>query len=414
MSWIRFFVVLTVFLFAGAVRTVAVAAEPIVVGMSGAFSGPIKALGIEVYRGAAAYFAHVNEAGGVHGRSIVFKAYDDTYDPALTLANTIRLVEQDKANLLFSYVGTPTVTRILPLLQVYENQALQLFFPVSGADPHRRAPYDRYVYNLRASYSQEVAALVRGFARAGKRRFAILFQVDSYGRSGWEGLRNALHEESLTIVGEATYRRGFGVGQSMQEQVDILGRSNPDVIICIATYAAAAAFIRDARNSGLDVPVTNVSFVASEAMLELLQAEGRLQGRDYTRNLINSQVVPSYEDLSLPGVLEYRRIMDQYPEASPPQRVPEAYTPLPYSFASFEGFLNAKALVHMLRNVPVDQKSEGTFGKPGDFTHFIDLGIGEPFFLGPNQRQGLHTVYFTTIKDGQFVPISDWNAWRRP
>jgi len=390
------------------------AEEPLRVGMSGAFSGPIKALGIELYRGAAAYFDHVNRTGGINGRPIRFIAYDDAYDPATTLENTVRLVEEDRADLLFNYVGTPTVTRILPLLKVYEDRNMLLFFPATGAEPQRRPPYDQFVFNMRVSYGQEVEALVREFANLGKTRFAILYQVDAYGRSGWEGLRHALQRRSLVLVEEATYQRGFHFEQSMRDQVEILRRAAPEVVISVATYAAAAAFIRDAREADWDVPVANLSFVSSESMLDLLLQEGRRTGRDYTQNLINSQVVPSYEDFSLWGVMEYRWIMDQCRCSVPQQRTPEPYTPLEYSFASFEGLLNAKVLTQMLQQLSLEafrKNREDAFGESSILFH---LGIGEPIFLDPEQHQGLHTVYFSTVQSGRFVPLSDWTRWKQP
>jgi branched-chain amino acid transport system substrate-binding protein len=390
------------------------AQEPIRVGMSGAFSGPIRALGIEVYRGAMAYFQHVNQSGGIKGRPVRFFAYDDAYDPTIALENTVRLVEDDQVDVLFSFVGTPTVTRMLPLLKVYEEREIPLFFPVTGAEPQRRPPYNRFVFNLRASYAQEVEALVREFEALGKERFAILYQADSYGRSGWEGLRSALGHHSLHIVGEATYRRGFLYEQSMAEQVDILQAADPDVIISIATYAAAAAFVREARDRDWNVPVANVSFVSSETMLELLLREEQKSGRSYTHNLVNSQVVPSYQDYSLWGVMEYRWIMDNCECTMPEQISPDAYTPLEYSFASFEGLLNAKVLTEMLAKMPWQ-----SFTRPGDpgsedISLLIYLGIGEPIFLGPSQRQGLHRVYFSTVRDKTFVPLQDWEGWLQP
>src|SRR5262245_5987071 len=57
------------------------AAADIVVGMSAAFKGPSRGLSIELYRGSLAYFDHVNAAGGIHGKRIVIRAYDDGYDP---------------------------------------------------------------------------------------------------------------------------------------------------------------------------------------------------------------------------------------------------------------------------------------------------------------------------------------------
>jgi hypothetical protein len=90
--------------------------------MSAAFTGASGQLGSELYRGALAYFAELNADGGVAGRRVRMLAYDDGYTPARAIDNTIALIEQDRVPLLFGYVGTPTVTRVLPLLKRYEDQ----------------------------------------------------------------------------------------------------------------------------------------------------------------------------------------------------------------------------------------------------------------------------------------------------
>src|SRR5262249_32854771 len=90
-------------------------AGDIVLGMSAAFTGPSRGLGIEMYRGAMACFAEVNRQGGVHGNKIVLKAYDDGYNPAPALANTRTLLQDDHVFLLFGYVATPTTHRRPPV-----------------------------------------------------------------------------------------------------------------------------------------------------------------------------------------------------------------------------------------------------------------------------------------------------------
>src|SRR5207342_157644 len=92
----------------------------IVVGMSAPFKGASRGLGIELYRGSMAYLSEINRAGGVHGRTIVLKAYDDGYQPDQAVKNTLKLMQEDHVFLLFDYVGTPTVTRVLPLLKKYD------------------------------------------------------------------------------------------------------------------------------------------------------------------------------------------------------------------------------------------------------------------------------------------------------
>jgi ABC-type branched-subunit amino acid transport system substrate-binding protein len=387
-------------------------AEDIVLGMSAAFRGPSAGLGIEHYRGAMAYFEHVNRAGGVHGRKIVLKAYDDGYEPGPAIRNTIRLIENDHAFLLYGYVGTPTVTRVLPLLMKYQDQSIYLFFPFTGAEPQRRAPYRDYVFNLRDSYAHEAAGLVDHFIEIGRSRIAVFYQIDAYGRSGVEGARTALARHGLRIVEEATYRRGASFSQSMRPQVDHLSRAEPQVVLCVGSYAACAAFIRDARDAGLRVPIANVSFVGSENLLEMLQTHGRAEGRDYTADLINSQVVPCHDDVTLPAVQEYRTLVDRYQPMPPADLMQPGYQPVPYSFVAFEAFLSAKVLVEVLKQVGPDL-DRAKIRKAAESLARVDLGIDVAASFGPGRHQGLDRVYYTTVADGRFVNLMDWSRWRR-
>lgn len=384
--------------------------DEILIGMSAAFSGPSRALGIELYRGSQAYLQMVNDNGGVHGRKIVLKAYDDGYDPPRAIANTIRLIEDDNVFLLFDYVGTPTVTRVLPLLRQFRSDYVYLFFPFTGAEPHRQVPYSDYVFNLRASYFNETEGLVSHLVDIGRTKIAVFYQADAYGRSGWEGVRNALERHGLAIAGEASYRRGTGFNASFAEQVDILKASDPQAIISVCSYEACAGLIRDARTSGWDVPIANLSFVASEAMAALLIDSQASADRPLTNNLINAQVVPTYEDLSLPAVREYRDIMDQYGDVIPSAAGNTDYQPLPYSFVSFEGYLNARLLVEILTRLGPDPQ-KARIRNSVESMRNIDLGIDGQVFYGPYRHQASDSVYYTTLVDVAFVPLTDWQRW---
>ena len=322
----------------------------IVLGMSAAFSGPSRGLGIELYRGAQAYFEHINRGGGVRGRKVVLKTYDDGYQPDPSVQNTMALMLEDQVFALFGYVGTPTVTRVLPMLKKFQDKTVYMFFPFTGAQPQREPPYGEFAFNLRASYGQETAGLVDNFVSIGRRRIGVFYQADAYGRSGWAGVRHALSKYGEKMVGEATYRRGQRFTGSMRRQVEILQESQPDAVICIGAYAACAAFLRDAVDLGLEVPIANLSFVGSENLLELI-SEGREDSQRYTRLLVNSQVVPSYEDTSIPAVREYRDLMERYQPEAPPELVTESYSPFAHSFVSLEGFLDAKLMVEILNRL---------------------------------------------------------------
>ena len=391
--------------------TYGVSDTEITIGMSAAFSGSSRELGIELYQGAQTFFDDVNARGGIFGRKVVMKLYDDAYNPTLTIENTISLLEKDKVFLLFNYVGTPTVTRILPLLKRDEKNSSILFCPFTGAQPQREAPYEKFVFNLRASYREETAGLVTHLVECGRKKIAVFYQADAYGRSGWDGVNRALAKFDLKRCGEASYTRGAAVTGSMKEQVKIILESQPDAIISIGSYAACAAFIRDSRDAGCDVPIANVSFVGSDSLSLLLLEAGKSSGKDYTRGLINSQVVPSYEDTAIPAVAEYRALMRRYNPPPPHELVKDSYDPFEFSFVSFEGYLNAKLLTQVLQRMgPHPRRS--AISAATEQIKDLELGIQAPVSFSSTEHQALHTVFFTTIKDKKLSPISDWREWK--
>ena len=329
-------------------------------GMSADFTASARALGIELYRGAMAYLLPVNATGGVNGRSVVIKAYDDRYAPELAILNTLKLMNQDDVFALFGYVGTPTMNRALPLLRMHRDKGFLLLFPFTGAATNRIPPYDQFSFNLRASYDQETTGLVDHFVGVERPRIAVFYQADAYGRAGWAGVRRALAKHGLEIAGEATYRHGSPFDQSYDGQVAIMQRLRPDAVICVGTYPATAGFVRDMRDRGVDSLIATISFVGSEEMLALLSAATKTSKRDYTSRLVSSQVVPSYHDDSIPVAREYRKAMDRYRDAIMPAAsllYPDGkvtgreYAPLSYSFTSLEGYLDAKLFVEILRRM---------------------------------------------------------------
>ena len=379
------------------------------IGMSAAFRGASAGLGTELYRGAQAYYSEINARGGVFGRSISVVALDDSYNPDPCIRNTILLLDKEKVFFLSNYVGTPTLTRALPVIKQYADQQVVLVGNFTGAQPQRETPYVDQVFNVRASYRQEMFALVDRFWQAGARRFGVYYQIDAYGRSGTDGVARGLAMRGAKITAEATYVRGAKFEDDMSAAVNALREAGCDVVLCTGAYQGCAAFVRSARDAGFTVPISNVSFVGSDAMLALLVKHGRAKGRDYTRALVNSQVVPSYDDVSLPGVAEYRTLMDKHSPTVPDAIRDSGYTPQRYSFISLEGYINARVIVEALRRAGANAGRPG-FRQALESLRGLDLGIGAPLTFTPERHQGLDSVYFTRVDGDRWVPVADWSA----
>jgi branched-chain amino acid transport system substrate-binding protein len=377
------------------------------IGMSAAFRGTAAGLGAEFYRGAEACYAEVNARGGIGGRVITVIPLDDGYEPVPCVSNTIQLIERDQVFFLSNYVGTPTLTRALPIIKRYADQQVLLIGNFTGAQPQRESPYADQVFNIRASYRQEMMALVERFWSQGARKVGVYYQIDAYGRSGTDGVARGLALHGARIAAEATYARGARFEDDMAPAVRALQGAGVDVVLCTGAYQGCGAFVRTARELGWTVPISNLSFVGSDAMLALLVRHGRATGRDLTRGLVNSQVVPSYDDTTLPGVAEYRALMDRHDPAVPEALRDARYAVQRYSFTGLEGFVNAKVIVEALRRAgPIPTRAG--LRQALESMKNLDLGIGTLLSFGPERHQGLDGVYFTHVVNERWVPVTSW------
>lgn len=387
------------------------AGDDIVLGQSAAFTGTSAGLGAELWVGAQVYFDEVNAKGGISGHKIRVISLDDHYSGDLSLPNTLELI---KANVfaLFGYVGTPTLVKALPVIQKYgrENKMF-LFSNFTGAQPQRQEPYKPYVFNVRTSYAEELEEIINNLYTIGKRRFGLFIQDDAYGRSGASGATRALIKHGLSPVLEVTYHRGANASESMSEQAELLKKAGVDAIISVSAYAACAAFIRDLRRAGVDVPITNVSFVGSIALLNTLLQMKDEKNVDLTQRLIISQVVPFYKDTDVPLVREYLESMDRFTPALPDILKDDKYKMEKYSFSSLEGYLNAKVFSEILRRIkgPITRES---FIKTAESLSTLDVGLPEKVGFSKDRHQALHRVYFTTIHEKKFVPLRHWEQFK--
>lgn len=354
-------------------------AEPIKLGTSSVFSGSSRDLGRSYFTGAGIYFDYINSTGGVKGRNIEVIAYDDRYEPSPCIENTVKLITKDKVDMLFNYVGTPTTTAILPLLKVYEKSNIILFGNLTGAGGQRSYPYGQYIFNVRASYKEETSKLVEFFINKGLTNIGIVYQIDSYGRSGYDGVQQSLKASGYKISAEATYIRGEEWSSSMEVHLKHIMSKDVDAIISVGSYEACGALIRDARLMGISVPIANVSFVGVESLIGLLKSS--MIPLD---DLYITQVVPDYTDHSLPIIKEYNNLISK-----------NELTP---NFISLEGFINAKLLVEILSATDIEITRRNIKNIIESMPP-MDIGLGKKLKFTQNDHQLLHDVYIFMIKE---------------
>ena len=344
--------------------------DEVVFGQSAALSGPASELGTGMRLGLLAAFEQVNKSGGVHGRRLSLVSLDDAYEPEAAVANTRKLIEEHNVFALVGAVGTPTSRAAQP---VTFNADVPYIAPFTGAEFLRQASERPNVVNVRASYFQETAEIVaRLTTDLGIERIGILYQDDSYGRAGLQGVQRALDAHGLDLVVEANYPRNTEI---VKVALLDLRRFNPQAVVIIGAYKPAATLIRWARRLEFTPVFVNISFVGSSALAKELGPAGE--------GVYITQVVPFPDDERVPVVARYKEALAATSPATKP------------GFVSLEGYLAGRLVAEGLR-LAGPEATRAQFLEALHNAPSIDLG-GFELHYGEMDNQGSDRVYLTVI-----------------
>ena len=215
------------------------------IGNTMPYSGPASAYGI-IGKTEGAYFAMINEQGGINGRKINFISRDDGYSPPKTVEVVRQLVEQDQVLFLFSTLGTPPNSAIHSYLN--DNKVPQLFV-ASGANKWDDPKHFPWTMGFIPTYGTESHIYARYILQnLPDAKIAVLYQNDDFGKDYLNGLRDGLGDQAdKMIVATQSYET---TDPTVDSQVVALQASGADVLLTAAIPKFAAQAIRKIYDIG--------------------------------------------------------------------------------------------------------------------------------------------------------------------
>jgi branched-chain amino acid transport system substrate-binding protein len=353
------------------------------------FSGGAKENGRNMKLGTDLAFARANDNGGVNGRTLKLIAADDGFEPSRTLDAMKTLWDKEQ---VFGFVGnhgTPTAAVAVPF--ALEHHAL-FFGALTGASVVRHDPPDRYVFNYRPSYMEEVDAAVRYLIKVRKlqpRQIAVFAQNDSFGDAGFAGVTKAYR--ALGLNDAAVLRLGYtrntldvddAVNQLKLQKVPIRA------VVAIATTRAAAKFIEKTHDLFPGMIYSNMSAVGASTLSDELM----LLGAKFTQGVVVTQTVPAVSGYSS-VVLEYKNALAKYFPGETPD------------YISLEGFISANLLIDALRRCGQQIETERLV-EILENTRNLDLGLGASLGFSRSEHQASHKVWGTALDEtGKYQAI---------
>jgi branched-chain amino acid transport system substrate-binding protein len=293
-----------------------VTSKSIVVGGTFPLTGPAASYA-PIALGMKAYFAWANarkgpdKKRGVMGRQIVFKYYDDGYNPANTVQLTRRLVEQDKVFATVGGLGTEPQLAV----RAYLNEQKVPQALVSTGATELSSQFKEYPWTIgwQPDYIAEgrLYGLHLKANNAGK-KIGVIYQNDDYGKDYLYGFRAALGKKyaDANIVAQEAIEP---TATSAAAQMTRIKAAGAQVLAIFQLPTPTVRSIATAKALGIKPDQIYMNSVA--AIKPAMDGATAATGADYVTGIITIQY---YKDPQDPrwnndaGMKLYRTIIAKY------------------------------------------------------------------------------------------------------
>jgi branched-chain amino acid transport system substrate-binding protein len=357
------------------------------IGQWGPQTGPAAAWG-SVPRGTGHYFQMINDEGGIHGRKIAYHMFDDAYNPAKTKAG-VKQLQEDVG--IFAWVGGVGTACGLAVRDYLMAKKVPWVTPATGSR-HWIDPPHKYLFSAFALYS--VGARVHckyAYEQQGKKRFALAYQNDDYGKAYLEGATQQLGMYGLKLVEAVPVELR---DTDMKPHVNKLKKAKAEVTLICLTPMHAARMVGTGKAMKFDTQWMCSSPCSDFPMMYAI-TKGAWEG-------VVAATFAELPDSDLPLMKKYKKAYEKY--ATKEER---------WGIFYYAGFAFAEPLVEALQRVGRDltrerfvQEMEGLRNFKGISGHITF----KPFDAkDPMCRQGQNDVFLVQCtKGGGYKVLTDW------
>lgn len=236
-------------------------------GMAGPFD---EAFGLANRRGAELALQEINAAGGVDGKRLYIDFQNDQGEGSRAAAVAQGFVDDLRISAVVGHVNSGAM---VAAAGIYDGQLAAVATTASSPELTGISPW---VFRVISSDSANGVDLARFAERLGKRRAAILYENDAYGRGLADNFRRNFKGEILL------FDPIDGTGAGIDIHVAWAQEHRPDLVFVAGTDRSGIAILREAKRQG----VTGMDFLGGDGWTAVASdveaSEGALVGAPFT------------------------------------------------------------------------------------------------------------------------------------
>ncbi|MFH1155204.1 MAG: ABC transporter substrate-binding protein [Pseudomonadota bacterium] len=358
------------------------------IGQWGPQTGPAAAWG-SVARGTGAYFQWINDNGGIHGRKIVYHMFDDGYNPAKTLAGVKELQEGTG---IFAWAGGVGTSPGLAVKEYLHERNIPWVGPSAGS-LQWVSPPEKNLFAVYPLYGGEARALVKyAVETMGKKRVAVAYLNDEYGKNGLRGAVDELKAHGMETVAQVPFEAS---DSDLKPHVMELRKSDADMVLLWTTVTHAAKVVGISKAMQFEPQFMSTS-TCSDFPLMTYITKGGWEG-------VICATFGELPDSQEPLMVKYKaEIFDKY--AAKEER---------WGVFFSAGIVFVEPMIEALKNAGRDLTRERFVAEMEKIKGFRGIGPEvnfKPFDANDMySRQGTNQTYLIQcLQDGKAKKLTDW------
>lgn len=260
--------------------------NPIMVGIITTLTGAGAVSGVPTENGIMLAIKQANRAGGINGRPIEVKVYDDEQNGATAATLAQRLIDVDNVKVI---VGTPYTGTAVAVVRAASAKKIPVIVPIAQS-PEVLQVSPTWAFRTSPNNVADIEGIIKFVKSKGWKKIGILYDTQAYGLSGKKILEDLVPKAGLQIAGEEAMTMN---ASDVTAQATKLKDSHPDVVIpWLSVGSDTARLVIDARAIGWTVPIVSGRSVTFDVFVNMVgkAAEGGVYSMaNLDRNLQKSR-----------------------------------------------------------------------------------------------------------------------------
>jgi branched-chain amino acid transport system substrate-binding protein len=283
------------------------AGDTILIGHVGSLTGSEASFGTSTENGIRLAIEDINAKGGIKGKRVAAKTYDDQGKPEEAAVAATRLITQDKVAVLIGEVASSRSLAMAPIADA--NQVPQISptstNPRVTKDGDKTRPYVFRVCFIDPFQGTVMAKFARENLKLSK--VAILRDVgNDYSVGLADFFKKKFEELGGTIVSDQSFKAG---DQDFKAQLTAIKAKKPQMVYIPAYYGDVALAGRQAKELGIKVPMAGGDGWDSSKLYEI--AQGALDGGFFSNHYTDENPDPKVQGF----VKKYKETYGAVPDA---------------------------------------------------------------------------------------------------